>query len=298
MHLFAHGGAGSATDHPGPRQRALEAAATAGSDVQSPVSAVVAAVRTLESDPQFNAGVGGAVQSDGRVRTDAGLMTADPSGGDAVGAACAMPGVEHAVDVARLVATETPHVLLAGDRAVAFARAEGVAVDRDLRTERTRERWRSLDPPPADDLAAQLSWVHDRFGDGPARADATDHDTVGAVATDGEHLAAATSTGGRWCALAGRVGDVPQVGSGFFASAAGAASATGAGEAIARRNLARRTVELLEAGRSPDAAAASAIDDLEAATGEGAGVIAVDRSGERGSSSNTEAMQTAASTVA
>jgi len=89
-----------------------------------------------------------------------------------------------------------------------------------------------------------LDWLATRFGSGtirPAgvgkrrgrrgRLGAPDHDTVGAVATDGETFAAATSTGGRSFALAGRVGDVPQVGSGFFCTEAGGASATGAGEA-------------------------------------------------------------------
>src|SRR6056297_1045334 len=94
--------------------------------------------------------------------------------------------------------------------------------------------------------------------------DPTDHDTVGAVATDGERIAAATSTGGRWYALAGRVGDVPQVGSGFFATPSGGASATGAGEAIATNGLARRAVGLLDDGVDAAGAADRAIDAFDA----------------------------------
>jgi isoaspartyl peptidase/L-asparaginase-like protein (Ntn-hydrolase superfamily) len=56
-------------------------------------------------------------------------------------------------------------------------------------------------------------------------------DEVG-VATDGETLAAARSTGGRRFALPGRVGDFPQVGAGLDATPAAAASATGGGEAF------------------------------------------------------------------
>ncbi|WP_226010689.1 isoaspartyl peptidase/L-asparaginase [Halomicrobium salinisoli] len=279
MNVVVHGGAGSEPDDPEPRRETVEDAADAAAAADGPLSAVCVAVRRLESDPRFNAGTGSAVQSDGRIRTDAGLMTGEGT----VGAACAMTGVEHAVDVARVVAEETPHVLIAGDRAVDLAAAAGVATDRDLWTERTRERWAAADPPEGG-VADQLPWVLERFGDG--------HDTVGAAATDGNRLAAATSTGGRWFALAGRVGDVPQVGAGFYADERGAASATGAGEAITRFGLARAAVARLD-GERPEVAAASAVDAFADATGEGAGVVLVDADGRAGEAFNTAAMQTA-----
>jgi beta-aspartyl-peptidase (threonine type) len=126
-------------------------------------------------------------------------------------------------------------------------------------------------------------------GDDSGRA--PDHDTVGAVATDGQRFAAATSTGGRSFALAGRVGDVPQVGSGFFCTEAGGASATGAGEDIARVTLSRRAVGYLEDGLGAQAAADKAIEEFEAITGSGAGVIVLNEDG-AGSAFNTEGMQT------
>ena len=279
MDLIVHGGAGSAPDEPAARQDSLREAVAAGRDAASPLDAVGEAVRLLESDPRFNAGVGSTVQSDGVVRTDASVMTDDGT----AGAACAMPDVEHAVDVARAVATETPHVLLAGERAAEFADAVGVETDVDLWTERTRTRWDEADPPdggPAD----QLSWVRERFGAG--------HDTVGAVATDGDSIAAATSTGGRWFALAGRVGDVPQLGAGVYADEHGAASATGEGEAIARFGLATEAVRALDRF-SPRQAAQEAIAEFEDRTDGSAGVIVVDDAGHTGSAANTESMQTA-----
>ncbi len=96
MHVIVHGGAGSPPESPATRQETLTDAAERATAAEGPMDAVLAALRPLESDPAFNAGVGGAVQSDGEVRTDAGLMT------DAgqVGAACAMSGVVHATDVA------------------------------------------------------------------------------------------------------------------------------------------------------------------------------------------------------
>ena len=281
MQVVVHGGAGSEPDEPGRRQSVVEEAAGAGAAAGTPIDAVVAAVRILESSPRFNAGVGGAIQSDGVVRTDAGVMRSDLE----AGAACAMPGVEHAASVARLVAEETPHVLVAGERAVDLAEAFGVETGVDLRCDRTREQWADLDDlPPADDPRAHLEWIDGRFGG---------TDTVGAVARDGDDLAAATSTGGRWLALAGRGGDVPQVGCGFYCGAAGGASATGAGEDIARATLARRAVRHLEEGRDAGSAADLALSEFADLTGSDAGLIVLDREGTVGEAYNTDAMQTA-----
>ncbi|MFB6104042.1 MAG: isoaspartyl peptidase/L-asparaginase [Halobacteriaceae archaeon] len=286
MQLIVHGGAGGAPDDPEPRQAVLDEAAATGAAAETPLDAVETAVRVLETDEQFNAGVGGARQSDGIVRTDAGVMTGDR----AVGAACSMPGVEHAVTVARGVLERTPHILLAGDNAVAFADDIGVDVDVTLTTDRSTERWADLDPPDGSPLE-QLEWVSDQFGGGDGAHRPWDHDTVGAVARDGAAFAAATSTGGRWLALAGRVGDVPQVGSGFYAAPAGAASATGAGEDIARVTLCRRAVQQLEAGDDAETAATTAIEEFAATTDATAGIIVIDDDGV-GEAYNSEAMQT------
>ncbi|ELK52663.1 asparaginase, partial [Haloferax sp. BAB-2207] len=285
MRIILHGGAGGIPGEPEPRQAVLDDAADAGASESDPLSAVETAVRVLESDRRFNAGVGGAVQSDGVVRTDAGVMLSDRQ----VGAAAGMEGVEHAVSVARAVLEDTPHVLLTGEPAVEFAADAGVETGVDLFTDETRERWANADAPDGSP-SEHLAWLADRFGGSTSdpTAEAGDgylptnegtsasgdrsvrnarlpghdnseetsagsdrsarnarlpgHDTVGAVATDGETFASATSTGGRWFALAGRVGDVPQIGSGFYASPAGGASTTGAGEDIARVTLARRAV--------------------------------------------------------
>ncbi|MFB6268894.1 MAG: isoaspartyl peptidase/L-asparaginase, partial [Halobacterium sp.] len=114
-------------------------------------------------------------------------------------------------------------------------------------------------------------------------------------AFDGDDFAAATSTGGRWLALAGRVGDVPQIGSGFYAAPAGAASATGAGEDIAKTTLTRRAVRHLESGLDAQAAADRAIDEFGELTGSSAGVIVLDSDGNAGEAFNSEQMQTARS---
>lgn len=314
MQVIVHGGAGGTPDEPAPRQAVLDDAAAEGARASTPLDAVEAAVRVLESSERFNAGVGGAVQSDGVVRTDAGVMTGDRE----AGAVCSMAGVEHAVSAARVVLEETPHVLVAGAPAVELAADFGVETAVDLRTERTSGRFDEVDAPVDASAREQLAWLDDHFGrtdpggredgddgenvgdgddgeDGsrPGRGDEHDHDTVGAVAREGDRIAAATSTGGRWLALAGRVGDVPQIGSGFYCSPAAGASATGAGEDIARVTLTRRAVGHVERGLDADAAAALAIEEFGDLTGSSAGVIVLDREGNAGSAFNSDAMQTA-----
>jgi isoaspartyl peptidase/L-asparaginase-like protein (Ntn-hydrolase superfamily) len=315
MRVIVHGGAGGSPDEPEPRQAVLDDAADAGAAESGPVDAVEAAIRVLESNPRFNAGTGGAVQSDGIIRTDAGVMNSDRD----AGAAASMPGVEHAVSVARGVMEETPHVLLNGVHAVDFAADLGVDVECDLWSADTRERWDDLDDRPEGSPTDHLAWIRDKFGQTDPGGRETehsevserasgetasreagagddyekDHDTVGAVAFDGDDFAAATSTGGRWLALAGRVGDVPQIGSGFYAAPAGAASATGAGEDIAKTTLTRRAVRHLESGLDAQAAAEQAIREFGEITGSDAGVIVLDDDGNAGAAFNSEQMQTA-----
>jgi len=293
MRVIVHGGAGGVPDDPEPRQAVLDEAAATGAESATPLDAVEAAVGVLESDPRFNAGVGGAVQSDGVVRTDAGVMTSDRE----IGAACSMPGVEHAASVARVVRSETPHVFVSGEHAVDLAAEFGVETGVDLLTDEKRERYEAEEPPRGGPRE-HLDWLAARFGSGDDQAGETsgknvapDHDTVGAVATDGETFAAVTSTAGRSFALAGRVGDVPQVGSGFFCTEAGGASATGAGEDIARVTLSRRAVGHLEDGLGAQAAADRVIAEFEEKTGSGAGVIVLGDDA-AGSAFNTDEMQT------
>lgn len=302
MRVIVHGGAGGSPDEPEPRQEVLDDAAETGAAADSPLDAIESAIHVLESDDRFNAGYGGAVQSDGEVRTDAGVMLSDRS----AGAACSMPGVEHAVSVARVVLEETPHVFVSGEHAVDLATDAGVETDVDLLTDEKRERFEAETPPQGSPLE-HLEWLETRFGSGSDQAGGTgesandsktaapDHDTVGAVAYDGETFAAATSTGGRSFALAGRVGDVPQIGSGFYCTPAGGASATGAGEDIARVTLSERAVEYLEDGFDAQAAADRALSEFGELTGSGAGIIVLDDSG-AGSAFNTDGMQTSVAT--
>jgi beta-aspartyl-peptidase (threonine type) len=277
MHIIVHGGAGGLPDEPEPRQAVLDDAAEAGAREDDPVDAVEAAVNVLEADDRFNAGYGGAVQSDGAVRTDAGLMTSDRE----TGAVASMDGVQDAISAARVVMEETPHIFVSGEHAVDLAGEFGVETNVELLTPEKAEEYEE-ENPPTEGPKAHLEWLEERFGG---------HDTVGAVAFHEGEFAAATSTGGRSWALAGRVGDVPQIGSGFYCTPAGGASATGAGEDIAKVTLTQRAVDKLEDGADAQTAAEEAIAEFDDITDSSAGVIVADEDGV-GSAFNSEGMQT------
>ncbi len=238
------------------------------------LDAVQAAVRALEDDPAFNAGVGAVLTRDGQVELDAAIM----DGVDGrIGAIAAVPDLRRPIDLARAVLDDGEHVLLAGAAAWAFARRHGhaPAPPGTLVTARALARWRARQ--------AEVASV----GGG----------TVGAVAIDGAgRLAAATSTGGVLGKRPGRVGDSPLPGCGTWADRGLAASATGPGEAIIRATLTRRLALAVEAGATPAAGAAALLDEMIATGGvaAGAGVIAVDRAGRIAATHRTPTMAFAA----
>ena len=251
--ILVHGGAGLVALERHDRLRAgVRAAAAAGDAILarggSALDAVVAAVRMLEDDPEFNAGCGSALTRDGTVETDASVMDGATQRAGAVGA---VPDLGCAVALARAVLDRGEHVLLAGPSAWDFAREVGIA------------------PAPAGSLVTERARTR--------LADLTG--TVGAVARDRDgRFAAATSTGGITGKRKGRVGDSPVPGAGTWADGACAISATGDGEAILRVALARSIAMRIAAGRSADAAVRDSLAELRRVTAGSAGVIVVDAS--------------------
>ena len=231
----------------------------------SSLDAVTAAVRTLEDDPQFNAGRGAVLNHEGDAELDAAIMDGH---GPRAGAVAGVRHVRNPVELARLVMERSPHVLLVAEGAEEFALEQGmVLVPRGYF--RTEARVRELDEARQTE-ALQLKATAPR---------ATG--TVGAVALDrAGHLAAATSTGGLTNKHRGRVGDSPIVGAGTYADDASCAvSGTGQGEFFIRQVVAYDVCALLQYRHLTLAQAVrEVIQKLRASGGEG-GVIAVDRSG-------------------
>ena len=113
-------------------------------------------------------------------------------------------------------------------------------------------------------------------------SEAERHGTVGAVARDRHgHLAAATSTGGFNNKPSGRVGDSPIIGAGTYArDGVCAVSCTGQGEIFMRRVAAYDVAaRMMYGGQALAEAADALVFDTLASHGIGAGLVALDATG-------------------
>jgi Asparaginase len=278
--LIVHGGAGNIK----PERFALaqqgckEAAASGWSVLQqggSALDAVEAAVRALEKNPNFNAGTGACLNSEGNIELDAGIMDGNTL---SVGAIAGVELIQHPITLARRV-LESEHAFLIREGAQQFASEQGIPSCRieDLLTERQYKAWQER-------TASALTYTaKDTHAD-----KASKHGTVGAVAIDHNgHLAAATSTGGILNKYPGRVGDSPLVGCGFYADEFAAISCTGYGEDFIRLLIAQRAAAAVAAGADAQEAARKTIDFLsQRAEGTG-GLIIIDRNGNIGKAKNS-----------
>jgi beta-aspartyl-peptidase (threonine type) len=237
------------------------------------LDAVERAVAALEDNPLFNAGTGACLNEQGLIELDASFMEGE---GLRAGAVCALPPFRNPIAIARAALDDGRHVLYAGEGAALFARERGFSpsTQEALRTPAALARWKA---------GAQVGA-------------AGSQGTVGAVARDVRgHVAAATSTGGIAGKRPGRVGDSPIPGAGTYAdNGAGAASATGAGEAILRFGLARAAIEALRVGAHPQETARMQLTTLRDRLGGTGGLLVVDREGRIGWARSTASMPWAA----
>jgi L-asparaginase / beta-aspartyl-peptidase len=284
--LLVHGGAGIYGDETLPEAIAgVHTAAAAGFSVLreggSAVEAVVAAVRTLEDDPRFNAGLGSTLNADGTVENDAAVMSGEDLSG---GAVAVLSGFRNPILIADAVRRDGQCVLIAGEGARRFALARGFeAIDpNELVTAAQRARWQEERVRREADRRRQAV-PGEKLG------------TVGAVACDSRgHVAAATSTGGLIFKIPGRVGDTPILGAGTYADdLAGAASCTGHGEAILKIGMAKAAVDHLRGGATAQEAARLVVHTLGERAKALGGIIVVSPRGDLGVAFNTERMSRA-----
>jgi L-asparaginase / beta-aspartyl-peptidase len=263
--VIVHGGAGPIRDdslvH---RLEGCKAAASAGWKILdqggSALDAAEAAVVVLEDNPLFNAGTGSTLNQLGEVEMDAGIMDGESL---RAGGVAAIQGIKNPIKLARQVLEDGRHVILAAEGALMFAREVGFSQcpSASLIVEHERKRWMEK------------------------------HGTVGCVVLDGNgNIAVATSTGGVFNKLPGRIGDSPLPGCGTYADHRGGVSCTGLGEAIIRVVLAKTAVDFLSDGSDPNAAARKSLNLLEAKTGAQAGLIMIDCHGRIGYARNTTHM--------
>ncbi|MGX9740806.1 beta-aspartyl-peptidase [Pseudocitrobacter corydidari] len=289
--IAIHGGAGAISRTQLSAQKELEYVEALSAIVEqaqhmleegaSALDVVTEAVRQLEECPLFNAGMGSVFTADETHELDACVMDGYSLNAGAVA------GVKHLrnpVLAARQVLENSPHVLLIGDGAEAFAQQQGMTLVNNAFFS-TPARLQQLQEAKAQ---GAVSLDHDAPLDERSKMG-----TVGAVALDKHgNLAAATSTGGMTNKLPGRVGDSPLVGAGCYANNANVAvSCTGTGEVFIRALAAYDIAALMEYGHLSlhDACERVVMEKLPALGGSG-GLIAIDSEGNVALPFNSEGM--------
>lgn len=290
--LAIHGGAGIARADLTPEKEAacrevLATALRSGhavlKDGGSSVEAVQAAIVILEDSPLFNAGRGAVLTSEGTVELDASLMDGSKP---AAGAVAGVKGVRNPILLAHEVMLHTPHVMLHGEGAAAFAKARGLKLE-------PQEYF--ITP----EQQARLKKAKEKAAKKSAGLESRDDDltlrmgTVGAVALDKQgRLAAGTSTGGLTNKMPGRLGDSPVIGAGTYAeNGVCAVSCTGHGEYFIRSVVAYDVAARMKyQGLGVKEAAAAIIRDQLPKLGGSGGLIALDSKGRVTAPFNTPGM--------
>lgn len=232
--------------------------------------AVVEAIKIMEASPLFNAGVGAVYTFEGKHELDASIMH---GGTMNAGAVAGVTSIFSPIEAAQAVMNHSPHVMLSGAGAEAFAVTQGMApVDNALFD--TQRRYKSLLKAKERILSANIQYGgqqgNERFG------------TVGAVVLDkAGNLVAGTSTGGMTAKRFGRIGDSPVIGAGTYAdNSSCAVSATGHGEYFIRYHVAADICSRMKYSKvSLDEAANAVINEVLVDAGGDGGIIAIDHQG-------------------
>jgi len=288
--IIVHGGAGAWQPE---RKKAglagVKAAAQAGRDVLESQSgtaldAVEAAVKSMEDNAVFNAGLGSTLTIDKQIQMEASIMDGKTLNAGATGL---LADIKNPISLARIIMENTDHIFIVGEGAEKLAklyRLERRSPQTELRLRYWRESLQKIRTGEEEHMPrlTQLVKKYPRL---------FQMDTVGAVALDREgSTAAATSTGGFTLKFPGRIGDSPLIGCGNYAdNQAGACSATGVGEVAMRLVLAKHVCDQMHNGQLAQEAVEDSIMlvNRRLRTRNSMGLIAVDTQGRVGAAHNT-----------
>jgi N4-(beta-N-acetylglucosaminyl)-L-asparaginase len=236
---------------------------------------VVAGVTLVEDDPEdTSVGYGGLPNEAGIVELDAAVMHG-PS--HRAGGVAALQRIRNPARLAQLVMQHTDHILLVGEGALTFARAQGF-VEENLLTEKARKIWlywkRTLSEkddwlPPSGPIDPDVA----RFFNLPIRPSNVEADSLAAptarvaarqplarptgtvhcsAINGGGDISCVTSTSGLAFKIPGRVGDSSIIGAGLYVdNEFGSCGATGRGEATLKNLTSFAAIEFLRSGMTP-----------------------------------------------
>ncbi len=288
--LVIHGGAGTIlkenmTDEKEQAYRKkIEEALQTGykilEDGGTSMNAVVATIQVMEQSPLFNSGIGAVYTHEGRNELDASVM--DGNTGKA-GAVAGVTTIKSPIRAALEVMINSPHVMMAGPGAEAFAKEQGLEMVENsyFGTERRKKALEKALEKEAEKTSDLLQYQDWKYG------------TVGAVALDKDgNIAAGTSTGGMTNKRYGRIGDSPIIGAGTFAeNISCGVSATGHGEYFIRNAVAYDIAARMKyLNISVEESAKEVIQKKLVKKGGTGGVVCLDRAGNVAMEFNTPGM--------
>ena len=287
--IVLHGGAGTISkDLPDSVKQSymddLDEAISIGEEAlkngESSLDVVEKVINYLEDNPKFNAGKGAVFTHEGGHELDAAVMVGNTR---EAGAITGVTTVKNPISLALKVMENSKHIMFAGEGAENFAdKVDVERVNQDyFYTEKRYEAYkRAIEQDEQSKLKKETKeyWEDSKYG------------TVGCVVLDKDGmLVAGTSTGGMTNKMYGRVGDVPIIGAGTYASEVVAVSMTGWGEKIMRAVSGHTVSSYMKFN---DSSLEQAGDYLlnDVLDPNDAGMIAVDRYGNMYMNMNTSGM--------
>lgn len=236
--------------------------------------AIITLIQDVEQREEFiSVGHGGLPNELGQVQLDSAYMNGNTLG---FGGVIEAEHIKSPIEVAAKLSELKYNCLLSGKGAEDYAREQGYVFENHV-TAYASKRWTEKKQEHSDLKAYE------------------GHDTVCVLGKQGEHFASGVSTSGLFMKHAGRVGDSPIIGSGFYSDAfIGSAAATGLGEDIMRGCLSIRIVDQMAMGKPVQEAVDTVLDThikrMKVAGREcdSISLIAMDKEGNCGASTNNK----------